>query len=120
RHGRQRDRDHDHQRLLATTRRQPGADPVGVAAGVHGLLPDPDGAGFQGGKVTSLGVDAVGAGHAFDDSKKRYVPPWRNPWRRPYFLSTLTWLYILWTLVPVLIAVQFSFNDSRSRSSWAG
>jgi spermidine/putrescine transport system permease protein len=48
------------------------------------------------------------------------VPPWRNPWRRPYVLATVTWLYVLWSLVPVLIAVQFSFNDGRSRSTWQG
>jgi spermidine/putrescine transport system permease protein len=35
-------------------------------------------------------------------------------------LGTITWLYLLWSLVPVLIAVQFSFNDARSRSSWSG
>jgi spermidine/putrescine transport system permease protein len=51
---------------------------------------------------------------------RRWVPPWRNPWRRPYVLASLTWLYILWSLVPVLIAVQFSFNDGRSRSTWQG
>jgi spermidine/putrescine transport system permease protein len=51
---------------------------------------------------------------------KRWVPPWRNPWRRPYVLATVTWLYILWSLLPVLIAVQFSFNDGRSRSTWQG
>ncbi len=51
---------------------------------------------------------------------RRWVPPWRNPWRRPYVLAALTWLYILWSLVPVLIAVQFSFNDGRSRSTWQG
>jgi spermidine/putrescine transport system permease protein len=48
------------------------------------------------------------------------VPPWRNPWRRPYVLAAITWLYILWSLLPVLIAVQFSFNDGRSRSTWQG
>jgi spermidine/putrescine transport system permease protein len=48
------------------------------------------------------------------------VPPWRNPWRRPYVLAGVTWLYILWSLAPVLIAVQFSFNDGRSRSTWQG
>jgi spermidine/putrescine transport system permease protein len=48
------------------------------------------------------------------------VPPWRNPWRRPYVLAAITWGYILWSLVPVLIAVQFSFNDGRSRSTWQG
>jgi spermidine/putrescine transport system permease protein len=52
--------------------------------------------------------------------KKGWVPPWRNPWRKPYFLMVLTWAYILWSLLPVLIAVQFSFNDGRSRSTWQG
>jgi spermidine/putrescine transport system permease protein len=51
---------------------------------------------------------------------RRRVPPWRNPWRRPYVLGAITWLYILWSLVPVLIAVQFSFNGGRSRSTWQG
>ena len=51
---------------------------------------------------------------------RRRMPPWRNPWRRPYVLASVTWLYILWALLPVLIAVQFSFNDGRSRSSWQG
>ncbi len=50
----------------------------------------------------------------------RRVPPWRNPWRRPYVLAGITWLYVLWSLAPVLIAVQFSFNDGRSRSTWQG
>jgi spermidine/putrescine transport system permease protein len=48
------------------------------------------------------------------------VPPWRNPWRRPYVLAAITWGYILWSLVPVLIAIQFSFNNGRSRSTWQG
>jgi spermidine/putrescine transport system permease protein len=51
---------------------------------------------------------------------RRWVRPWRNPWRRPYVLASVTWLYILWSLLPVLIAVQFSFNNGRSRSSWQG
>lgn len=44
----------------------------------------------------------------------------RGPWRRPWFLAGLTWVYIVWSLVPVLIAVQFSFNAGRSRSAWQG
>jgi spermidine/putrescine transport system permease protein len=51
---------------------------------------------------------------------RRRVPFWKNPWRRPYFLASATWLYILWSLVPIVIAVQFSFNDGRSRSTWQG
>jgi spermidine/putrescine transport system permease protein len=51
---------------------------------------------------------------------RKRVPPWRNPWRRPYVLAAITWAYILWSLLPVLIAIQFSFNDGRSRSTWQG
>ena len=40
--------------------------------------------------------------------------------RRPWVLASVTWLYVAWSLVPVLIAVQFSFNDGRSRTSWQG
>ncbi|MFN8196004.1 MAG: ABC transporter permease [Nocardioidaceae bacterium] len=36
------------------------------------------------------------------------------------FLAALTGLYLLWSLAPVLIAVVFSFNDGRSRTSWQG
>jgi spermidine/putrescine transport system permease protein len=45
---------------------------------------------------------------------------WRNPWRRPLILATVTWAYIAWSLLPVLIAIQFSFNNGRSRSTWQG
>lgn len=44
----------------------------------------------------------------------------RNPWGRPRFLVAFTWLYVIWSLVPVLIAVQFSFNATRSRTEWSG
>ena len=33
-------------------------------------------------------------------------------------LAMITWLYILWSLVPVLVAVRVSFNDGRSRSTF--
>jgi spermidine/putrescine transport system permease protein len=35
-------------------------------------------------------------------------------------LATFTWAYIAWSLVPVAIAVLFSFNSGRSRSVWQG
>jgi spermidine/putrescine transport system permease protein len=35
-------------------------------------------------------------------------------------LPAITWLYVLWSLVPVLIAMAFSFNKGRSRSTWQG
>jgi spermidine/putrescine transport system permease protein len=43
-----------------------------------------------------------------------------NPWRRHRFLSAFTWLYIVWAIVPVVIAIGFSFNAGRSRSVWQG
>jgi spermidine/putrescine transport system permease protein len=44
----------------------------------------------------------------------------RNPWRRPRFLQAVTIGYLLWSLLPVLVAVIFSFNDGRSRVVWQG
>lgn len=43
-----------------------------------------------------------------------------NPWNRPRLLALWTWLYIAWSIVPIVIAVQFSFNAGRSRSTWQG
>jgi spermidine/putrescine transport system permease protein len=43
-----------------------------------------------------------------------------NPWRRPRFLAAFTWGYLAWSILPVLIAVVFSFNAGRSRSTWQG
>ncbi len=45
---------------------------------------------------------------------------WHNPWRRPRFLAGITIAYLLWSLLPVLVAILFSFNSGRSRSSWQG
>lgn len=43
-----------------------------------------------------------------------------NPWSRPRALVAVTWLYMFWSIVPVVIAIQFSFNDGRSISVWQG
>jgi spermidine/putrescine transport system permease protein len=43
-----------------------------------------------------------------------------NPWRKHRFLAVFTWLYIMWAIVPVVIAIGFSFNAGRSRSVWQG
>jgi spermidine/putrescine transport system permease protein len=45
---------------------------------------------------------------------------WRDPWRRPRLLAGITIAYLVWSLLPVLIAVMFSFNDGRSRTTWQG
>jgi spermidine/putrescine transport system permease protein len=43
-----------------------------------------------------------------------------NPWRKPRVLQGITIGYLLWSLLPVVIAVIFSFNDGRSRIVWQG
>ena len=43
-----------------------------------------------------------------------------NPWGRPRFLAITTWVYIFWSLVPVLLAIRFAFNSGRSRTSLQG
>jgi len=45
---------------------------------------------------------------------------WRNPWRRPYVLASVTWIYLAWSLLPVLIAIGISFNSGRSNAVWQG
>jgi spermidine/putrescine transport system permease protein len=51
---------------------------------------------------------------------KRFRDWWANPWGKPRFLAAFTWLYIVWSLAPVAIAILFSFNAGRSRSVWQG
>ena len=61
---------------------------------------------------------AAGAGRT---AASRRPAEWlANPWGRPRFLALFSWLYIVWSIVPVLIAIQFSFNAGRSRSTWQG
>ena len=43
-----------------------------------------------------------------------------NPWGRPRVLRAVTLAYVAWSLLPVLVAIQFSFNAGRSRSVWQG
>jgi spermidine/putrescine transport system permease protein len=45
---------------------------------------------------------------------------WRNPWRHPVFLEGFTWLYLIWSIVPIGLAVLFSFNNGKSQSTWQG
>jgi spermidine/putrescine transport system permease protein len=44
----------------------------------------------------------------------------RRSRRRPAapYLAALTWLYLLWSLLPVIVAVRMSFNSGKSRSSF--
>ncbi len=40
--------------------------------------------------------------------------------RQSRLLVAVIWGYIIWSIVPVLVAVAYSFNDGRSRSVWQG
>lgn len=51
---------------------------------------------------------------------KSAVSWWNNPWRPPRFLIAITIGYLVWSLLPVLIAVAYSFNDGKSRTTWQG
>jgi spermidine/putrescine transport system permease protein len=44
----------------------------------------------------------------------------RNRWGQPWVLALVAGLYLVWSLAPVVLAVMFSFNSGRSRSSWQG
>jgi spermidine/putrescine transport system permease protein len=44
----------------------------------------------------------------------------RNPWGQPRFLALITGGYILWSVLPVLLAIGFAFNNGRSRTTWQG
>jgi spermidine/putrescine transport system permease protein len=51
---------------------------------------------------------------------QRLADWFRNPWGQSRGTAIVTWLYIVWAIVPILLAVQFSFNEGRSRSTWQG
>lgn len=40
--------------------------------------------------------------------------------KRPSGLAVVTWLYVIWSLLPVAIAIRFAFNETRSRTSADG
>jgi spermidine/putrescine transport system permease protein len=46
--------------------------------------------------------------------------PRRSPWGHPWLLEGFTWLYLTWSLVPIALAVLFSFNNGKSQSAWQG
>jgi spermidine/putrescine transport system permease protein len=54
------------------------------------------------------------------DRRGQKLSYWRNPWRKPRILMLVVVGYLAWSLLPVLIAVLFSFNSGRSRTNWQG
>ena len=43
-----------------------------------------------------------------------------NPWARPRGLAVWTWLYILWSILPIGFAVLMAFNEGRSTVAFQG
>jgi spermidine/putrescine transport system permease protein len=76
----------------------------------------PDAPGASGGAAAPAPAPARSGTQA----ARRSRLPWRNPWGHPWFLEGFTWLYLIWSLVPIAIAVLFSFNNGRSQSTWQG
>jgi spermidine/putrescine transport system permease protein len=72
--------------------------------------------------VTATATAGTGAGPATEPPGSRRGRRWlgRNPWRHPWLLEGFTWLYLIWSLVPVALAVLFSFNNGKSQSVWQG
>jgi spermidine/putrescine transport system permease protein len=70
--------------------------------------------------ATSTPAAAASAVPAPARSGFRRLVPARNPWRHPWILEGFTWLYLAWSLLPIAIAVLFSFNRGKSQSAWQG
>jgi spermidine/putrescine transport system permease protein len=72
--------------------------------------------------VAETSVSPVSTPLSPEPTRRRRLLPakLRNPWGRPRFLVLTTWVYIAWALLPVLVAMLFSFNNGRSRSVWQG
>jgi spermidine/putrescine transport system permease protein len=70
--------------------------------------------------VSAPAVSAPPAKETGQAARRTSRWPRRNPWRHPWFLESFTWLYLIWSLVPIALAVLFSFNNGRSQAAWQG
>jgi spermidine/putrescine transport system permease protein len=66
--------------------------------------------------TTTAGQPTAGA-KAGQPGRRRWR---RNPWGHPWFLEGFTWLYLIWSIVPIVLAVLFSFNNGKSQAVWQG
>jgi spermidine/putrescine transport system permease protein len=48
---------------------------------------------------------------------RRQRKAWRGPWRYPFGLQTFTWVYLIWSIVPIGISILFSFNAGKSQAT---
>ena len=52
------------------------------------------------------------------DVKRRRSSLFRNRHGGARWLALITWLYVMWSLLPVLVAVRISLNSGKSRSTF--
>jgi spermidine/putrescine transport system permease protein len=67
--------------------------------------------------MSSTALATAAATSEAQQSRTRFF---RNPWRHPWFLEGFTWLYLVWSLAPIAIAVLFSFNKGKSQAAYQG
>jgi spermidine/putrescine transport system permease protein len=54
-------------------------------------------------------------------SPGRRLASWiANPWAQARFLWIAVFAYLAWSLVPVFIAVAYSFNEGKAQTTWQG
>jgi len=70
--------------------------------------------------MTATGTAAAAQAAAQPRARTRRLIPRRNPWGHPRILEGFTWLYLVWSLVPLGLAVLFSFNNGKSQAAWQG
>jgi len=65
----------------------------------------------------SEGVLTESSTRAMTRGRGGFIRRWaRDPWRKPTILATITWGYLAWSLLPLLIAILVSFNHTRDSS----
>jgi spermidine/putrescine transport system permease protein len=70
--------------------------------------------------VTAPSATAPAPVSTASTSPARRGSRWRGPWRHAFFLEGFTWLYLIWSLAPIAVAVLFSFNKGRSQAGYQG
>jgi spermidine/putrescine transport system permease protein len=70
--------------------------------------------------MSSTSVAAAIAAADEVPARESRVRFFRNPWRHPWFLEGFTWLYLIWSLAPIALAVLFSFNKGKSQATYQG
>jgi spermidine/putrescine transport system permease protein len=69
---------------------------------------------------TAVAPAAGGVVSATPPSRNPFARWWRDPWRKPHVLASVTWVYLAWSILPVIIAIALSFNAGRSNAVWQG